>query len=636
MIRIIFLGLLWLCNFPIDSLAQCSSPISITSSSPYQQGFEANDGGWFVSAASISSDWAWGHPSKPLINSAGSGTNCWVTGGLTASFYNYGEKAYLQSPCFNISALSNPYISFKAFWEDEGGNDGSNLQYSTDNGTTWKIVGTLSDPPCLNTNWYNGNVRWLLYPQSNTQNSPGWSGSGGGWLLAQHTMPYTIYPDLQTASTVIFRFAFFAGTIVNDFDGFAIDDIYIGEAPPPPVTPVLNVVQTTCLISTGTITVTSPVGSGLTYSIDGITFQSSPVFNNVAPNNYTITVKNSDNCTSTASVVINPSAPPNAPTVLSPVTYCQGATATSLTATGNNLLWYTSLTGGTGNASAPTPTTTTTGTTDYYVSQTISGCESLRATITVNVAANSVAPITGNSAMCLKDITSVLSDLTTGGVWNSSNPLVATISSTGMVTILSTGTTTITYALPGIGCTATTSYPIAVNDFNLALTANPNPVIFGNPITLSTSSTSSDYNITAWQPSSLFIDQSATSQSIIPVAQFNTYSVTGTANGCSATATITVEVIPSNNDIFVANAFTPNGDGTNDILSVRGNTIVELEMRIFNQWGQEVFATSNKNIGWDGKVNGKPQPVGVYVYVLRAFLSSGKEVEKKGSITLVR
>ncbi|MFQ3579196.1 MAG: hypothetical protein SNJ71_03525, partial [Bacteroidales bacterium] len=75
----------------------------------------------------------------------------------------------------------------------------------------------------------------------------------------------------------------------------------------------------------------------------------------------------------------------SAPTVTSPVTYCQGATATALTATGTALKWYTTATGGTGSATAPTPSTTVVGNTSYYVSQTVNNCESPRATITVTI-----------------------------------------------------------------------------------------------------------------------------------------------------------------------------------------------------------------------------------------------------------
>ena len=83
---------------------------------------------------------------------------------------------------------------------------------------------------------------------------------------------------------------------------------------------------------------------------------------------------------------------PAAPTVTTPVTYCQGATASALTATGTALKWYTVATGGTGSTTAPTPSTTTVGSTTYYVSQTISSCESARAAIIVTVNAIPAAP----------------------------------------------------------------------------------------------------------------------------------------------------------------------------------------------------------------------------------------------------
>jgi hypothetical protein len=83
-------------------------------------------------------------------------------------------------------------------------------------------------------------------------------------------------------------------------------------------------------------------------------------------------------------VVISWCNPPAAPTVASPVNYCLNSTASPLTATGSNLLWYTTATGGTGSSTAPTPSTSVIGTTSYYVSQTI-GCESPRAKIDVIV-----------------------------------------------------------------------------------------------------------------------------------------------------------------------------------------------------------------------------------------------------------
>ena len=86
---------------------------------------------------------------------------------------------------------------------------------------------------------------------------------------------------------------------------------------------------------------------------------------------------------------VSPGVSPSAPTVTSPVNYCQGATTVPLTATpnaGGTLNWYgTNATGGTASPTAPTPSATTVGTTTYYVSQTVAGCEGPRAPITVNV-----------------------------------------------------------------------------------------------------------------------------------------------------------------------------------------------------------------------------------------------------------
>jgi gliding motility-associated-like protein len=113
--------------------------------------------------------------------------------------------------------------------------------------------------------------------------------------------------------------------------------------------------------------------------------------------------------------------------------------------------------------------------------------------------------------------------------------------------------------------------------------------------------------------------------------------VTPAINGCSGTVQrYTITVLPLNKDIFVPNVFTPNRDGKNDMLFVYGNYIDKMEMRIFNQWGQHITTLNSRTQGWDGTHKGKPQPVGVYVYVLRAVLSDGRTVDQKGSITLVR
>ncbi|MEI6408658.1 MAG: gliding motility-associated C-terminal domain-containing protein [Bacteroidota bacterium] len=216
-----------------DAKAQCGTTISVF---PYFENFEAGQGGW--TAGGVGSDWAWGTPAKMAINSAASGTKCWVTGGLTGSFYTFGQRSFVESPCFNFTLMNHPYIKIKIWWESEQRFDGSNLQYSLDAGATWTNVGGINDPvDCLNENWYNQAP--VTYLSTLATPRDGWSGNmqptsgsclggsgSGGWVEAKHCMPY-----LANKPSVKFRFTFGAGTTCNNFDGVAFDDVYIGSAP---------------------------------------------------------------------------------------------------------------------------------------------------------------------------------------------------------------------------------------------------------------------------------------------------------------------------------------------------------------------------------------------------------------------
>jgi large repetitive protein len=135
-------------------------------------------------------------------------------------------------------------------------------------------------------------------------------------------------------------------------------------------------------------------------------------------------------------IVVNVTATPALPTVTTPITYCQGVTANALTATGVNLLWYTTATGGTGSTTAPIPSTTSTGNTIYYVSQSINNCEGPRAAITVTVNITPAAPTVttpvvycqGNTAAALAATgTSLLwYTLATGGTGSTTAPTPST------------------------------------------------------------------------------------------------------------------------------------------------------------------------------------------------------------------
>jgi len=236
-----------------ETEAQCSSGIDVF---PYTEGFETSDGGW--TSGGVGNDWAWGTPSKPVITNAGGGSKCWVTGGLTGSSYTNSEASWLQSPCFDFTNLIYPFISFKINWETEQQFDGGSFQYSIDNGTTWFTVGPANYTDCMQKNWFNQDPVTYLSPL--TTERRGWSGNkqpsagscrGGngsnGWVTAQ-----TIAPGLAFRPSVIFRFIFGAGTICNNYDGFAVDDIFIGEAPPNSASFTYNCINSTTVNFTNT------------------------------------------------------------------------------------------------------------------------------------------------------------------------------------------------------------------------------------------------------------------------------------------------------------------------------------------------------------------------------------------------
>jgi gliding motility-associated-like protein len=214
---------------PFTSFEQCSFVINHF---PYNEDFENSNGNWTSGGAF--SDWTWGTPAKPVINSAGSGLKCWVTGGLNNSSYNGGENSSLQTTCFDFTNVKDPYVTFKVFWETEGKYDGANLQYSIDNGATWQVIGTAKETSnCGAANWYNYSTLENVYMSNawsgNIQSSKPpciVSGGSAGWVIAKHDVP-----GAAGKPHVIFRFVFVSGTSCNDFDGFAIDDFTVSEAP---------------------------------------------------------------------------------------------------------------------------------------------------------------------------------------------------------------------------------------------------------------------------------------------------------------------------------------------------------------------------------------------------------------------
>ncbi len=86
----------------------------------------------------------------------------------------------------------------------------------------------------------------------------------------------------------------------------------------------------------------------------------------------------------------------------------------------------------------------------------------------------------------------------------------------------------------------------------------------------------------------------------------------------------------------VPTAFSPNGDGQNDLFLVRGGPFKTINVRVYNNWGQLIFETNDQLQGWDGKFKDVDQPVGVFVWVVEVEMINGKKVKETGDVTLLR
>lgn len=116
------------------------------------------------------------------------------------------------------------------------------------------------------------------------------------------------------------------------------------------------------------------------------------------------------------------------------------------------------------------------------------------------------------------------------------------------------------------------------------------------------------------------------------------YFVQGTTeNGCTAIDSIDIFVSPES-FINLPNAFVAgNSEGGAGEFKIRVKGIASLKsFTVFNRWGAKVFETTDINQGWDGAFNGKPQPMGVYIYMIEGVTSSGSPFVKQGNVTLIR
>jgi gliding motility-associated-like protein len=209
---------------------------------------------------------------------------------------------------------------------------------------------------------------------------------------------------------------------------------------------------------------------------------------------------------------------------------------------------------------------------------------------------------------------------------------VTNISNTNEINGLLTGSYAITVEDIN-GCSTTDSFTIEQNPLNtLDVTPSNSVVNLGETIQFESISLAEIIN---WSPSDYLSCDDCPNPVSTPDFDITYIISADDGLGCLTYDTASVTVIQPS--IFVPTAFTPNGDGSNDILYVIDKNIAELiYFRIFNRWGEVVFSTDNLYIGWDGSFKNKKQEMDVYSYDLHVITTYGREIQVSGLISLLQ
>ena len=530
---------------------QCSS---IISTFPYLEDFETGNGGW--TSGGLSDDWQLGTPAKSTINSAGNGTQSWISGGPAISFYNYGERSWVMSPCFDLSSLNYPIVSLKVFWELESQYDGGNLQYSTDGGTSWRTIGSSSETNnCVNENWYN--TRSITNLSGLGNSASGWSGTiqpsngscrggngQGDWVDAKHCIS-----ELKGEPSVKFRFTMGSGTTCNDYDGIAFDYFQIYESEEQAFS-----ISKNCL-SSGQIQFSDDktdchdywkwnfgdAASGLNTSS-----VSSPTHQFSGPGIYTVTLESGSSC-----------IPP----------YTSGITIEIL-----------------------------------------------------NIETNSsnVTCAGGNDGEANVIVTNPPAGISYS--WNS-DP----VQTTSIAKDLEVGNYIVSINSPN-NCEQRANIEVRYGPFAFPIVSLGNDTVLcpGNQLILYPG----NYAEYEWQDGSNDSIFTAISGGIISIKIKNEF-------GCVGSDSVIVEE-DCLGDILFPNAFSPNGDGLNEIFYTIGNLVTSYELSIFDRWGQLIFKSLDPMEGWALDQSGRLYENGIYVIKVNYSIRGGVARQKTGKITLLR
>ena len=359
----------------------------------------------------------------------------------------------------------------------------------------------------------------------------------------------------------------------------------------PNITPAFSPVSAICSGSS--------ISALPTTSNNGITGIWSPAINNSATTSYTFT-PTTGQCATTTNLTI--SVNPNITPAFSPVSaICSGSSISALPTTSNN--------GITGSWS---PAINNSATTTYTFNPTAGQCATTT-NLTISVNPNITPAFTPVSAICSGETLNALpttSNNSITGIWAPA--------------INNSETTSYTFTPTAGQCATTTNLTISVNP-NISPAFTPVSAICSGE-TLNALPTTSNNSITGiWSPA---INNYATT----------TYTFTPLAGQCATTTNLTINVRDGFTTFYAPNAFTPDGNGLNDNFIPICSGIENYNLKVLNRWGELIFETDDRSIGWDGRNNGILVEDGLYLWIISycSICPDKKNIKKIGHVTLLK
>lgn len=441
------------------------------------------------------------------------------------------------------------------------------------------------------------------------------------------TPQYTFsWSNGQTSSTITGLSAGIYTVSITDGAGLkSTQTVLVTQLNGPTVT-VTGTTPSDCKGATGSASA-SATGGTLAYTYLWNNGQTTSVATGLTEGTYTVKVTDANGCTSIKTAAV-PSNNTMSVTATSTPTGCtvNYGTATAITITGTGPFSYVWSNGETASSISGLAS----GTYSVIITD-INGCT--RAT-TVNVIPKNTLSITATATPtgCLNNTGTASTSVLTGVqpcsyIWNNGQ-------TTSSIIGLAPGTYSVVVK-DSDGCTKTQSATVTELKPSINISVTASTISPGDSVTLSVKGG----NTYEWSPPDGLSCTTCPNPTAKPLKS-TTYCVLATdTNGCKDNKCITVNVEIPCETVFVPGAFSPNGDGQNDVICLMGNNCIDkLSFQIFNRWGEKVFEVTDPsaNMCWDGTFRGTSLNTAVFVYYLHVTYINGDQLKRKGGISLIR